>query len=102
CRPEYQHSRCEEREDEQDDAPTPHSDSDQSRVYGGLIRDPWRLDPARRTDHCVTRDRRVTESARDGFQRGFGHANGPGGASCGDGGVVTASTGTLLSSGRAG
>src|SRR5438034_1180643 len=33
CRPEYQHSRCEEREDEQDDAPTPHSDSDQSRVY---------------------------------------------------------------------
>ena len=101
CRPEYQHSRREEQEDEQDDAPTPHSDSDQSRVYGGLIRDPWRLDPARRTDHCVTRDRRVTESARDAFQRCFGHATRPGGLTCGDGGVVTTSTWRLPRSGRA-
>src|SRR2546425_5331655 len=74
---EHQEARCEEQQSDEHDAPTPHGQSDDSRVEGWLIGDPWRLRAAGRAHLGVARDQFRAESAGDGLRHSFGHAATP-------------------------
>src|SRR3989442_7944150 len=74
---EHHEARCEEQQSDEHDAPTPHGQSDDSRVEGWLIGDPWRLRAAGRAHLGVARDQFRAESAGDGLRHFFGHAATP-------------------------